>query len=81
MRLERNSTPLMFILSLGHTCLDIISPPGEATNKLFFIKIIGMLYHATHRVDINECEAPESNNMVTGLELIENIPIRTSRAC
>lgn len=77
----RKVYPLMVMLTFGHTCLDSISPPGELTNNLFFIKIIGMLYRATRYVDVNECEALESNNTVTGLELIENIPITTSGAC
>jgi hypothetical protein len=37
------------------------------------------LYCDMHWVDMKECEALESNNTVTGLELIENVPNTTSR--
>jgi hypothetical protein len=75
----RENFPIIVMLTFGHAWLDNISPLGELINNLFFIKIIGMLYRDMHCVDMKECEALESNNTVTGLELIENIPNTTSR--
>jgi hypothetical protein len=71
----------MLILTAGHICLVLISPPGELTSMVCFMVIIGRLYYATKLDDMNECDAPESNKTVAGCELARNIPNITSRAC
>jgi hypothetical protein len=71
----------MLILTAGHICLVLISPPGELTSMVCFMVIIGILYFATKLDDMNECDAPESNKIVAGCELARNIPNIMSRAC
>jgi hypothetical protein len=73
-RFDGKSTPLMLILTAGHICLVLISPPGELTSMVCFMVGIGRLYFATKLDDMNECDAPESNKTDAGCELVRNIP-------
>jgi hypothetical protein len=40
MRFARKSTPLMVILTAGHICFVLISPPGEQTSMVCFIIVM-----------------------------------------
>jgi hypothetical protein len=41
MRFTRKSAPLIVILTAGHICFVLISPPGELTNMVCFIIVMG----------------------------------------
>jgi len=45
---------------------------------MVFIETSGMLRTLTNACKINECEAPESNKTIAGIELMLNVPIITS---
>jgi hypothetical protein len=60
-------------LTCGHTYVDFISPFGEPINKCVFVKIIGVLCFATNSSVMNECDVPESNKTVAGIELTGNV--------
>jgi hypothetical protein len=49
-----------------------MSPPGVRVNKGAFSSTVGMLCFSTNLEDMNECNAPESNNMVAKTELTRN---------
>jgi hypothetical protein len=68
------------MLTLEHTCLACISPPGELTINLFFSMDKGMLYFCTELAATNECDAPESNNTIALLSLTRIIAMMTSGA-
>jgi hypothetical protein len=70
----------MLILTFGHICLVLISPPGELASMVCFMVVIRRLYFAMKLDDINECDAPESNKIVAGCELARNILNNTSCA-
>jgi len=55
-------------------------PPGEFTSMEFFSAQSGMLCTLTNAWEMKECEAPESNSTVAGMELMLNVPIITSGA-
>jgi hypothetical protein len=78
MRFVRKSTPLMVILTAGHICFVLISPPGELTSMACFIIVMDRCCFATNDDDIKECDAPESNKTIAGCELVKNIPNTTS---
>jgi hypothetical protein len=67
----------MLILTAGHISLVLISPPGKHTCMVCFMFAIGRLCFATK----HECDAPESNTIVTGYELARNTPNTASCAC
>jgi hypothetical protein len=46
-----------------------MSPPGELTTIRHLRRDTGILYFATYAVEMNKCDAPESNNMIVVLEL------------
>jgi hypothetical protein len=81
MRFDGKSAPLMLILTVGHICLVLLSPPGELTSMVCFMIVIGRLHFATKLDDMNKCDAPESNKTVAGYELTRNIPNIMSWAC
>jgi hypothetical protein len=54
MRLGRKSTPLIEMLTVGHICFVLISPPGELTSIVCFMVAIGKLCLATKLDDMNE---------------------------
>jgi hypothetical protein len=54
MRFDGKSTPLIEMLTTGHICFDLISPPGELTSIVCFMVAIGRLCFATKLDDMNE---------------------------
>jgi hypothetical protein len=80
MRLAKNSTPLIRMLTIEHTCLASISPLGELTIIQFFSTDNGRLYSHTKLATTNECDAPESNNTIALLSLTRIVPMITSGA-
>jgi hypothetical protein len=54
MRFDRKSTPLIVMLTAGHTCFVLISPPGELTSIVCFMVAIGKLCLATKLDHMNE---------------------------
>jgi hypothetical protein len=54
MRFDGKSTHLIEMLTAGHICFVLISPPGELTSIVCFMVAIGMLYFATKLHDMNE---------------------------
>jgi hypothetical protein len=81
MRFDEKSTPLMLILTAGHICLVLISPPCELTSMVCFIFAINRLCFATKLDVMNECVALESSKIVARCELVRNIHNTTSCAC
>jgi hypothetical protein len=71
----------MLILTTGHICLVLISPPSELTTMVCLVVAIGRLCFTTKLDVMNECDAPESNKIVAGCDLERNIPSTTSWAC
>ena len=49
-----------------------MSPPGVLVNRGVFSSTIGILCSSTKLDDMNECDAPESNNTVARVELTRN---------
>jgi hypothetical protein len=80
MKLAKNSTPVIRMVTLGYTCLAYISPPGELTIIQFLSMDKVMLYFCTKLAAMNEFDAPESNNMIALLSLTRIIPMITSGA-
>jgi hypothetical protein len=68
-RSASKSIPLILRLICGHTYADFISPFGELTKKCVFIERIGIPCFATNYSVMNECDAPESNNIVADTKL------------
>jgi hypothetical protein len=64
-------------LTLGHTCLAGMSPPRELTTIQHLSRDTDRLYFAIYSAEMNECDAPESNNMIVVLELARNVLITT----
>jgi hypothetical protein len=60
-RSAMNSTPLILSLTLGHSKVALISPPGELTSIVFFKVCMSKVFFFTKCADIKECDAPESN--------------------
>jgi hypothetical protein len=54
MRFNGKSTHLMVILTAGHICFVLISPPGELTSIVCFMVAIGRLCFMTKLDDMNE---------------------------
>jgi hypothetical protein len=54
MRFDGKSTPLIVILTAGHICFVLISPPGELTSIVCFMVPIDKLCFATKLDDMNE---------------------------
>jgi hypothetical protein len=54
MRFDRKSTPFIEMLTAGHICYVLISPPGELTSIIYFMVAIGRLCFATKLDDMNE---------------------------
>jgi hypothetical protein len=52
--MENLPPPLMLVLTSGHICLVLISPPGELTSMICFMVAIGRLCFATKLDDMNE---------------------------
>jgi hypothetical protein len=48
----------MVILTIGHICFGLISPPGELTSTVCFIIDMGRWYFAINFDEIKECDAP-----------------------
>jgi hypothetical protein len=71
----------MAILTSGHICFVLISPPGVLTSMVCFMIAMGRWYFATNVDDIKEWDAPESNKTVAGCELAKNIPSTMSWVC
>ena len=71
-------TPLIFISRLQQTILLLSKDPGDCTS-IYLLKIEqGNLFWATKLYEIKEWEAPESNKIMAGMLLTENIPMMTS---
>jgi hypothetical protein len=66
----------MAILIVGHICLVFISPLGELTIMVYFMRVMGRLCFAT-----NFGDAPGSNKTIAGCEFARNIPNNTSWDC
>jgi hypothetical protein len=75
---QKKSAPLMAILIAGHIFLVFISPPGEVTIVMYFMKVMGRLYFTTNFDAMKECDALESNKTIAGCEFARNIPNTTS---
>jgi hypothetical protein len=54
MRFDGRSTLLIEMLTAGHICFVLISPPGELTSIICFMVVIGRLCFATKLDDMNE---------------------------
>jgi hypothetical protein len=54
MRFDEKSTPLIEMLTAGHICFVLISPPSELTSIVCFMVAIGRLCFATKLDDMNE---------------------------
>jgi hypothetical protein len=54
MRFDGRSTLLIEMLTAGHICFVLISPPGELTSIVCFMVVIGRLCFATKLDDMNE---------------------------
>ena len=56
-----------------------MSPPGVRVNRGVFVfsSTVGILCLSTKLDDMNECDAPESNNTVARVELTRNSPSTT----
>ena len=54
-----------------------MSPPGVRVNKGVFSSTVGILCLSTKFDDMNECDAPESNNTVARVEMTRNSPRTT----
>jgi hypothetical protein len=54
MRFDGKSTPLIVMLTAGHICFVLISPPGELTSIVCFMVAIGMLCSAIKLDNMNE---------------------------
>jgi hypothetical protein len=63
------------MLTAGHICFVLISPPGELTSIVCFMVAIGRLCFATKLDDMNEWDAPESNTIVAGANWQETYPV------
>jgi hypothetical protein len=70
MRLAKNYTPLIRMLTLEQTCLACISPLGELTIIRFFSMDRGRLSFCTKLAATNESDAPESNKTIAPLLLM-----------
>jgi hypothetical protein len=57
-----------------------MSPPGELTTIQYLSRDTSRLYFATYAIEMNKCNAPESNNMIVVLELMRNVSRTTSGA-
>jgi hypothetical protein len=68
-RLAIKFTLLILMWSVGHTCLAGMSPPGELTTIRYLSRDTGRLYFVEYSIEMNEFDAPESNNMIVVLEL------------
>jgi hypothetical protein len=53
MRFDGKSTPLIVMLTAGHICFVLISPPDELTSIVCFLVAIGRICFATKLDDIN----------------------------
>jgi hypothetical protein len=53
-RFDEKSTLLIEMLTAGHICFVLISPPGELTSIVCFMVAIDMLCFATKLEDMNE---------------------------
>jgi hypothetical protein len=53
-RFHEKSTPLIVMLTAGHICFVLISPPGELTSIVCFTVAIGRLCFVTKLDDMNE---------------------------
>jgi hypothetical protein len=71
---------LILRLTHGHIYVDFVSPFRELINKYVFIELIGILCFAMNCSVMKECDAPESNRTVAGIELTENVPSTTPEA-
>jgi hypothetical protein len=54
MRFDGKSTLLIVMLTAGHICFVLISPPGELKSIVCFMVAIGRLCLATKLDDMNE---------------------------
>jgi hypothetical protein len=54
MRFDGKSTALIVMLTTGHICFVLISPPGELTSIVCFMVAIDRLCFATKHDDMNE---------------------------
>jgi hypothetical protein len=70
-------TPLILMLTPGHTCLAGMSPHGELHIIQHLSRDTGRLYFTTYSVEMNERNAPELTNMIVVLELTRNVPRTT----
>jgi hypothetical protein len=77
MRFDKKSSPLKAILTLEHIFLVFISP-SELTIMVYFMMVMGRLCFATKFDDMKECDALESNKIVTEYVFARNIPNTTS---
>ncbi|PUZ75295.1 hypothetical protein GQ55_1G148000 [Panicum hallii var. hallii] len=73
----RNSTPLKLILTHGQPNRQLMSPPGVRVNRGVFSSTVGILCFSAKLEDMNECDAPESNNTVARAELTRYSPSTT----
>ena len=58
-----------------------MSPPGVRVNRGVFSSTVAILYLSTKLDDMNECDAPESDNTVARFELTRNSPSTTYSLC
>ena len=54
-----------------------MSPPSVRVNRGVFSSTVGILCLSANLDDMNECDAPESNNIVARVELARNSPSTT----
>jgi hypothetical protein len=57
-----------------------MSDPGVRFIRGNFSSTVGILYFSAKLDDMNECDAPESNNTVGSTELTKNSPSTTPEA-
>src|SRR6185295_14129469 len=73
-RSAKNSTPLKLILTHKQPSWHLMSPLGVRVNRGIFSSTIGILCLSTKLDDMNECDAPESNNIFARVEQTRNSP-------
>jgi hypothetical protein len=64
--------------TLGTCTFDVISKPGELIDISLARSLVDNSCMAIKGLEMNECDAPESNNTLAGIELTERVPMITS---
>ena len=68
----------ILIFNCLHPEVATISPPGELTLRGFPMFSTARPCLFTNALEMNECDAPVSNNTIAGNVLSKNVPITTS---